>query len=203
MNNDRIEKSLGLANWICSSFTLLKPITNGRIEHATVFYYITWQHHTAIAHSCDQSLYAPATALIRCAWDSYTRGLWLELVATETQLADFINSEKIPKPKDISISLEPHLSAMGDDFLNLNANTYSLLCDLNHTGITQIKNHFSDGDIVAELDDKQVDAILNFVEFLSLRALFKAAQLAENPTIENQALIRVEKLKLRLLKKND
>ncbi len=198
MNIDRIEKSLELAGWICNSFTLLKPITDGRTEYAMGFYFITWQHHAAIAHSCDQTLFAPATALIRCAWDSYTRGLWLEVVATDEQLAKFRELERVPNSEEIRTAIEPHLLTMGDEFLKLKKDTYSLFCDLNHTGITQIRNHFSDGAIASELDDEKVDEILNFVEFLSLRALFKAAQLVKNQVLENQALERVQKLKLRM-----
>ncbi len=124
----------------------------------------------------------------------------MEVVATERQLVDFINLDKVPNSQDIRNAIEPHLVMMGDEFLKLNKTTSSLICDLNHTGITQIKNHFSGRDIVPALDDEQVDSILNFAEFLSLRALSRIAQLAQNQILESQASVRAEILKLRMFK---
>lgn len=199
MNNVRIEKSLELTDWICKSFVSLSLVADGRRELAMGCYYITWQHHAAVAHLCDLGLFAPATALMRCSWESYTRGLWLNHSATATQLENFEKSGIVPDSKKIAKAIDAAIPNMDDEFFEARKSKYSLLCDLNHTGIIQLNNLFVDGDITSEVDASSLDEILEFVESLALGALCSAALLAENKSVLTQAFDRMRKLKLKVI----
>lgn len=195
MNNRRVEKSIELSDWIVGCYDALPVICDGRVELAVACYYITWQHQAAIARLCCWGLFAPATALIRCAWDSYTRGMWLQFAATPEQLEDFKRTGEIPKDKAILTAIQTAIPETENGFIKAREAKYSHLSDLTHTGISQISNHFVAGEIAAHLDESTIDEILRFVEALALASLSHTALISENQIVAGEAFDRMRELK--------
>jgi hypothetical protein len=191
MNNVRIEKSIELSDWIVRRYETIPFISDGRVELAVTCYYITWQHHAAIAQLCHLGLFASATALIRCAWDSYTRGMWLHHAATSEQLENFKQKGDMPKGKQIFLELQTAIPEIENQFIKKRESTYSRLCDFTHTGIGQIGNHFISGEITADLGDSAINDVLHFVETLALSALSYSALIAKNQEVANCAFDRM------------
>lgn len=194
MNNDRIEKSIELSDWIVKRYEVLQPIADGRVELAVALYYITWQHQAAIAQLCSKGLFAPATALMRCAWDSYTRGMWLQFATTPEQLEKFKRGDTVPKDKIILRALEKAIPETENEFVKFRKSTYSRLCDLTHSGIGQISNNFLNGEITADLSDSAIDEVLCFVETLALAALSYSALIANDQEVAEAAVDRMSSL---------
>jgi hypothetical protein len=156
MNSDRIKKSIELGDWISTQYEALLVSGNGRAELAATCYYITCQHQKAIAHLCCLGLFAPATALIRCAWDSFTRGMWLNFSATTLQLDTFKTKGKLPRTKDLLKAVDKAISSPGNSFVQAHEAKYNRLCDFTHTGIGQVSNHFIKNEIVSQLTDQSM-----------------------------------------------
>ncbi len=194
MNADRIQKSIELSDWIAQRYELLPIVCNGRAELAVTCYYITWQHQAAVAQLCRLGLFAPATALIRCAWDSYTRGMWLQFAATATQIEIFKQDGTIPKDKEILLAIQKAIPETENGFMKAREAKYSHLCDLTHTGISQISNHFVAGEITADLSDSVIQEVLRFVEAMALGSLSQSALIANNQTVASEAFDRIRRL---------
>jgi hypothetical protein len=191
MNNVKIEKSIELSDWIVRHYETIPFISDGRVELAVTCYYITWQHQAAIAQLCRLGLFASATALIRCAWDSYTRGMWLHHAATPEQLDNFKQKGDVPKDKQILLELQAAIPEIENQFIKKRESMYSRLCDFTHTGIGQIANHFVSGEITADLGDSAISDVLRFVETLALSALSYSALIAKNQGVAKLAFDRM------------
>jgi hypothetical protein len=200
MNSNRIDKSIEIGSWISSQYVSLGVSGNGRAELAAACYHITCQHQIAIAHLCRLGLFAPAKALVRCTWESFTRGLWLERSATVPQLDVFRKNGSLPIIKDLLIAIDKNFPNDIRSYLKIHETTYKQLCDFNHTGIGQISNHLIAGEIVAQLSDSEIDRVLRFVEGLAYSALHYMAELGNNRSVSQAVLNRMLEMNLRLEK---
>lgn len=200
MNYGRIENSIEVGIWISNQYARLGVSGNGRSELAAACYYITCQHQIAIAHLCRLGLFAPAKALIRCTWESFIRGLWLEGPATVSQLEVFRKNGRLPKIKDLLIAVDQNFPEAKKSYLKIHETSYKQLCDFNHTGVDQISNHLIAGEIVAQLNDFEIDRVLRFVEGLAYSALYYMAELGDNREISQDVLNRVLEMNLKIEK---
>ncbi|MDM0042648.1 hypothetical protein QTH89_08580 [Variovorax sp. J22G21] len=187
----RIEKSLELADWIALKFDGMSIVADGKSELSATCYYVVWQHQAAVPRLYREGLIAPATALLRCAWEAFTRGMWLSRAATIEQRATFRSGGKLPGHKALLASLEKV-----DDFntpllTDFHDRHFDELCDLTHTGITQLSQHWCGDEIRAEQEIMQLESVLALVDTLALCALAQAAVLAGDQPKAHEAMERL------------
>jgi hypothetical protein len=200
MNSSRICKSIEIGSWISTQYVSLGVSGDGRAELAAACYHITCQHQLAIAHLCRLGLFAPAKALIRCTWESFIRGLWLERAATVSQLDVFRKIGSLPIIKNLLIAVDKNFLDNKRSYLKIHETSYKQLCDFNHTGVGQISNHLVAGEIVAQLSGSEIDRVLRFVEGLAYSALYYMAELGRNQDISQAVLSRILEMNLKVEK---
>jgi hypothetical protein len=189
--NERLDKSLELADWIVSRFDGLGITGDGRSELAATCYYVVWQHQAAVPRLYRDGLIAPATALLRCAWDAYIRGMWLERVATEDALNAFKAGGSPPSQKNLMQALEIADVLPPGILLSFHQTHYSELCDLTHTGIVQVSQQLRGDEICAQQEPEQLKSILAFVDSIALSAFAQAALIADDQALAREALNRM------------
>ena len=195
--NERLEKSREKADWIASKFDGIGVVRDGRSELAATCYYVVWQHQAAVSSLYRAGLIAPATALLRCAWDAYIRGMWLSRAASDEAVAAFLSGRSPPPQKDLVIALEVADELPPDILSAFHRANYSELCDLTHTGITQLLQQWSNDEICARQEPEQLENILEFVDSIALSLLAQAAVMANEQVIAHEALKRMSAIRRR------
>ena len=84
ISTERIQAAIELVEWIRVSVHDQPLTANERNLVAVPCYAITQDHHHAIVLLIDHQLFASSFALLRIAFESYIRGVWLSLCATDT-----------------------------------------------------------------------------------------------------------------------
>ncbi|MEO8388394.1 hypothetical protein [Polaromonas sp.] len=187
MRNIFIDKSLELSDWVISEFEKIQVTVNGRSELAIACFYVTWQHQAAITRLCEVGLFAPAQALLRCAWESWVRGMWLYEVATPEQLLSFKQGGDPPNHQQLLEGIESKQGLEPGLMLSLHKLQFRTLCDFTHTGISQLVSQFSDGAMQARLSDDEIRILLLRANTLALAALGQTALTKNNQTIAESA----------------
>jgi hypothetical protein len=193
VNENSIEQSKRLVDWIGTKLEQIQINIDGRTELAAASYYVTWQHQAAIVRLLDIGLVAPATALQRCVWESYTRGVWLHRGASDKQIAAFRNGTA-PDSKSLLKAIEKADGLMNGEWLRQHESRYERLCDLTHTGMGQLALQFKGGHIQADLSSIQLKQLLRFINVIALSALAEAALLGSSQSIAEEALARMRQL---------
>ncbi len=191
MQNNRIEQSLIQADWIVSAFEQLKPVREGRVGISMTYFYIVWQHQAAIPRLCTDGLFAPATALLRCALDAWVRGMWIHRVVSDDQFNEFIAGKRLPHIESMMSSLDKVDNNTSNTHKSLYDTSYSALCDSTHTGIDQIARHFDGETIVPKLTNEEIAELLIWAEVLALDSLSQAALISNNNEIAKEALLKL------------
>lgn len=106
-----------------------------RTRAAASLYHVSVGHQAAIhvltAHQLDGS----AFALFRPQAETYERGLWLHVAATDQQVVDFLNGKKPPSRQAMLDSLP---TEDGEPLKAIMNPPWSGLCDFTHGGANQI-----------------------------------------------------------------
>jgi hypothetical protein len=189
----RIEQSLALADWIVDAFAQLKPSRDIRAGLSSTCFYIVWQHQAAIPRLCREGLFAPATALLRCALDSYIRGMWIHRGASDDALELFIKSLRPPHIEEMMKQIDKADSTPQAN-QSIYVSNYSSLCDATHSGIGQLARNFDGKTIMPQLSNEDESKLLIWVEALALSSLGQAAQTANNTEIATQALNKLRQI---------
>ena len=195
--NERLKKSRDIADWIASKFDGIGVVRDGRSEFAATCYYVVWQHQAAVSRVYQEGLIAPATALLRCAWDAYIRGMWLSRAAGDEAVAAFLAGGSPPPQKEIVAALEVADELPPDILSAFHRAHYSELCDLTHTGIAQLLQQWNDEETCARQEPEQVESILEFVDSIALSSLAQAAVMANEQLIAHEALERMSAIRRR------
>ncbi len=187
MQSTFIDKSLELSDWVISEFEKIQVTADGRSELAIACFYVTWQHQAAIARLCEIGLIAPARALLRCAWESWVRGMWLYEVATPKQLTSFTQGGKPPSHEELLKAIELKQGLEAGSMTSLHQLQYGTLCDFTHTGISQLVSQFSDGSMQAQLSDREIQVLLLYANTLALAGLGQTAIVGNDQDIAKRA----------------
>ncbi len=96
ISTERIQAAIELVEWIRVSVHDQPLTANERNLVAVPCYAITQDQHHAIVLLTDHQLFASSFALLRIAFESYIRGVWLSLCATDAEIEKFNNGWEPP-----------------------------------------------------------------------------------------------------------
>ena len=140
------------------------------------------QNHAGIAVLFSLGLHAPAFALLRPAFESYVRGIWLSDCAKQVEISDFATGawQKVPSMGNMVDQLESTAS-FGTGILTQSfSSNWETLCGFTHSGIEQVQMHISGGDIESNCSPEQIDEALNFAGACAVMAGIAMATLADD-----------------------
>ena len=140
------------------------------------------QNHAGIAVLFSLGLHAPAFALLRPAFESYVRGIWLSDCAKQAEISAFAAGawQKVPSMGNMVDQLESTAS-IGTGILKQSfLSNWETLCGFTHSGIEQIQMHISAGAVESNCSPEQIDEALNFAGACAVMAGIAMATLADD-----------------------
>jgi hypothetical protein len=194
MCSSRVEESIALADWIISGFEKLKVTPDGRRELSAKCYYVAWQHQAAIPRLCRDGLFASATALLRCEWEAYARGMWLHRAASDLAITRFKTERKLPDHKSLLCALEKVDQLPEGSYVEFYDTHYSMLYDFTHTGMEQISMQFDGKDICVQPSDSEVAQLLHFADIIALSTFAQAASMFDRQDMADEAVKRLRNI---------
>lgn len=139
-----IAKAKELANWLAEEVDGIELHGGFRARLSGACFFVALDHHAALLLNAEEGFMPSALALIRCQFDAYLRGCWLAFIATEEQVEGFSNGVEPPKVWKIVRDLEEHPSFKSGVLKHVKEQTYSTMCDFNHTGIGQVSRNLTE-----------------------------------------------------------
>ena len=140
------------------------------------------QNHAGIAVLFSLGLHAPAFALLRPAFESYVRGIWLSDCAKQAEISAFVAGvwQNVPSMGNMVDQLESTAS-IGTGILKQSfLSNWETLCGFTHSGIEQIQMHISTGAVESNCSPEQIDEALNFAGACAAMAGIAMATLADD-----------------------
>jgi hypothetical protein len=180
------------AHWIETYGELLDELDfpdNKRNRISAAFFHLAMEHHGAIQVlvSYEPSpLYGSAAALLRPQFEAYVRGAWYHRCASEQDLENFISDNNPPNIDNLIRGLETIPSYESGGLSSVKSDSWKLMCDLTHGGVSQAASRNSPTKITGNFTDEQVQGILHRAADISLLVSIALSKLLNNDAIANQ-----------------
>jgi hypothetical protein len=189
-----IENSRGLAVWIGDQFHGKSVKSDDRRRLAAGLISVSMWHHSSIGQLVALGRYASALALIRSEIDCFVRSLWVAYLATDEQLAGFVDGERTPESPKIMATLEKEgifdLGSVDEKFRAL----WPIFCDFNHGGSRIVVRHLTSGDIGPDFEEEELVESLRLSDRFVMGACCALADLMEDRDLGKTMLTRIESL---------
>lgn len=128
-------------------------------------------HFNGIVLLCEGKIYGSAFALFRPQLEAHVRGRWLDEIATEEELQDFLAQDKIPLMKNLIESLPME----GKFLLEFWKGSWRDLCDFTHGGSLHIRTRHNDPTLAASYDEGHVASLVQMSTALSYFSIVAVA----------------------------
>jgi Family of unknown function (DUF6988) len=132
-----------------------------KTELLTGFVAIALEHHEAISLLIKDKLFGSAFALVRPVVEAMLRALWLNALATPSQI------ERASRDKDIFPCMSQMLAEIdqtygtGSLFQTFKGSNWRAMCSYAHSGARQIARRFTNGDVKPSYSDVEILEVLN------------------------------------------
>ncbi|OOF20748.1 DUF6988 family protein [Salinivibrio sp. IB872] len=145
---------------------------NDKVMVASSFYSICMEHYRSILNLLELRLYSSASALLRCLFESYVKGLWFYYCSSEEDIA-LLRRDKFEKKLGVLVQEieEKQVKGLSD----AKKNNWKALNDLTHSGAGQVFRKISGHQIGSNFSD---DFIKDTMKFANDYGLLAAAELA-------------------------
>jgi len=149
---------------------------------------LVFEHHRAVGLLVANGLVGSAFALIRVVFESYIRGLWIDLCANEAQLKKFEN-DKLDVSFGKMIGAVEKTDGFDSQVLSqVKSCWWSPMNSYTHSGFVAVSRRINRDEISAVYDDSEILEALNFVDTISQLALGYVALLAHDQTLADAVL---------------
>ena len=173
-----VQKSEELVDWINNKIRNLGLPSGRHARFSASCFDIVHEHHRSIVLLVANRLYGSAFALVRPAYETLVRGLWIWQCATEEQIQKIIDKD------DIGLSLSELLSDieekeepkyLGQVVNEVKKRHWRSFNSLTHTGFHQIARRNTQEHIEPSYDENEIEDIIGFVDALALLAVLMLA----------------------------
>lgn len=138
----------------------------------------TIEHHEAILLLIRNDKIGSAFALARSVFEAVYRGLWLNFSATEQQVNEFVEKDKLPlNLTEMAAAIDATYHAEGF-FEEFRRKTWSALCSYAHTGMLQLGRRFTGAVAKPDYHDHEIAGVAEGITtcVILLAGRFLAAQ---------------------------
>jgi hypothetical protein len=187
----RIKSALTDAEWLRAAFHEKELSATARNRAAIPCLLIAQQHHHSIVLLIGEKLYASAYALLRSSLESYVRGMWLALCASDEEVKEFWAGQIPPNLKHLIRRLE-HLHAFtGGTLSKITKEFFSELCDFTHTGGQHVQRWNATTHIEPTYEPEEIAYVLSSAENIGVLAVIGTATILNNVELARSVYARV------------
>jgi len=166
------------------------PITGSTIV-ASSYYSLCMEHFRSIVTLTELKLYGSASSLLRCMFESYTKGLWFQYCSSKADV-ELLNRDKFDKNFGLLVKeIEECRENMDYDINNLSIAkklNWESLNNLTHAGPAQISRRISESNIGSNYSEEFISDMLRFSTNYGLLASGQLALISGDKVAENAVL---------------
>src|SRR5271169_432882 len=120
------------------------------------------EHHEAIVVLVLRRLYGSAMTLIRPMFEIYSRGIWLNICASDEDLDKFQKGKLHRKFADLINDIESHEGYDVGVLLHVKKSSWRAMNDYTHGGALQVIPRITSDSIASNYSDKQILKVIGF-----------------------------------------
>ena len=189
---ERLEAASDHVDWIGHAMADASFTATYRTRAAAACFAVVQEHHQAIVILTDHRIFASSFALVRVAFDSYVRGAWLSLCATEAQAEAFFGGKEPEGMNVLLKALEGKPEFSNGDLTAIKAGSWKAMCAYTHTGGLQVQRWNTDDAVEPNYALDEVMEVLLFSELLGMMSVVSFAGLIDDTALANDALARLK-----------
>lgn len=190
----RIEAAFSHIEWLRAALHEKEISAAPRIRAAVSSLGIAQEHHHSIVLLIDNKLNASAYALLRVSLESYVRGMWLALCASDEQVAKFWTGDNPPRIDVLLEELEGTPSFSEGVLSQIKREHWGTLCGFTHTGGLQVQRWNTETSIEPSYEPKEIAQVLCFAELIGSLAVIGVAQVAHDDELAQRVLVQIKAL---------
>ena len=194
LSPERIEAAFNHTEWLRAALHDKEISAAPRTRAAVACLGIAQEHHHSIVLLIDHKLNATAYALLCVSLESYVRGVWLALCASDEQVAKFWAGDNPPGIDAMLEQLE-RTPSFSEKFLSqIKGEHWGKLCGFTHTGGLQVQRWNTETAIEPSYEPKEVAQVLFFVQLIGSLAVIGVAQIANDDELAQRVLVQIKAL---------
>jgi len=175
-----LARSADLSNWIDTSIHGLEIPSGDRECVAAALFDQVHEHHKAIHLLLQSSLFGSAYSLVRPAFETFVRGVWLRNCASDKEVENFTKDKKSTKSIGTLISEIEALPGYDGGVLSKFKNeAWSAMCGYAHGGFQQVVRRITPSQIAVNFSEDEMLEVINSASTLALLAAFEMFQMAK------------------------
>lgn len=187
----RIKSALTDAEWLSAALHEKEHSATARNRAAIPCLLIAQQHHHSILLLIGEKLYASAYALLRSSLESYVRGMWLALCASDEEVKEFWAGTVPPNLKHLIRRLEHLPSFTGGALSKITNEFFSELCDFTHTGGLHVHRWNASMHIEPTYEPEEIAYVLTSAEIIGSLAVIGTATIANDVELARSVFVRL------------
>ena len=153
------------------------------------------EHQKAIVLLVRRQHYGSALSLVRLAFESYVRGVWLHHCATEAELNKY-TGDKLKKEFGALLKEIETVEAFTAGTLSvIKKQSWKAMNSFTHSGYSQAVRRNTTNSIEPNYDEQEVLEALQFSNTVALLASIQIASLANNAELANDFLKKAKRLR--------
>ena len=153
------------------------------------------EHQKAIVLLVRRHHFGSALALIRVAFESYVRGVWLHQCATDTELSNYTR-DKLKKEFYQLIAEVETTEAFKEGVLSaIKKRSWKAMNSFTHSGYSQAVRRNTQDSIEPNYEEKEVLEVLQFSNAIALLSCIEIASLANNVDLAYEFLKKAKRLR--------
>ena len=182
-----------LSNWFSQSLDGLLFKREARQKYAGGCLDMALEHHDAIVILIKNGIYGSALSLLRLAFESYIRGVWLLKCAKDNDLKRFSKDKPGRSVAGMIADIQSLPANEGNAVLSESwKDAKTLLHSFTHSGLHQVSRRYGDQGIEASYPEDELQSALDYANGVSIMCVIAFADLCAD---NNLALAAREKAK--------
>jgi len=191
IDEDLLHGAFDLHRWIIKRLDGMEVSNSQRTLVANSCFDLVIEHQAAIAVLVKSRIYGSAFTLIRPAFESFIRGVWVRRCAQDKQITHFIN-----ETKDYRLSVILPLVEKLEDFSSGTMSRFhdascGILNSLTHGGFQQIARRSTGSHIEPDYEADEIANIVMLAGTFALMALEQIASDADRPDVIAEVVNRI------------
>ena len=154
------------------------------LEHQKAIVLLVCRHH-----------FGSALALIRVAFESYVRGVWLHQCATDTELSKYTRDKLKKEFHELIVEVETTEAFKEGVLSAIKKRSWKAMNSFTHSGYSQAVRRNTEDSIEPNYDEQEILEVLQFSSAIALLSCIEIASLANNVDLAYEFLKKAKRLR--------
>lgn len=188
-----VQKAEMLIRWLDERIDGLALKSDDRSRVAAGCLDVALEHQKTIVLLIHHKLYGSAFSLVRLAFESYIRGVWLLHCASDTQLKQ-IKHDKLKKSLEELLKEVEKVDGYNEGVLSaVKQRSWKSMNSYTHTGFLQIVRRSKESTIEPNYGNDEIMEVLNFAIIVGFLAALAEALMAGSLPLANDILSKAQR----------